>query len=593
MKKLLRSIASVAVVAAFAGGALVGFAGSASAAGTPPWEPIGPPAQVGGLLFFNSAGAQITGGLLSAQPLAAYVEGTATIQAGDTKATLYGYLPVDGEAPGTWSGEAIGSSTTYPNSAAPAPLGTSALPVETGGSSDESVAILEADLPNGDTSSDGYANMYVLRLKTTESGVTASSSYDSADIEVNNTSAAVGGIPAESWAVVYTSPSTIPTTTGLTTSPTSPQNPGTSVTLTATVSPAAVPGSVQFENGTTAIGSPVAVSGGTASISTSTLPSGSDTLNAVFTPSLSYYSSSTGTASYTINSPIPTATALAAGSNSIAFGASDTLTATVTESDSGSAGVAGSVQFDVGSSALGSPVTTTVSGTTGTATLSTTALPQGSDSITAEFTPTSISYASSTSSAVVVTVAAPAACSLPGSSCVDTQNIEVTVNPGTITITTPYTSTSPFVLPPLTLSSDGTYLSSSATFPATGAASQIVVTSQLSPAQAWTVSVAATSLSSTGGGSIPASGLGLTNGALLNGTGTGAYTGSVSFTNIPALNPSPVDGSGTGPGLGAAQTWATSTAADGTAEINGTLTLYAATSTPAGTYTGTITFSVS
>src|SRR5580658_1293302 len=115
MKKLLRSIASVAVVSAFAGGALVGVAGSASAAGGPPWEPIASPPEVGGLLFFNTAGQQITGGSLSAVPVAAYVEGTATIQAGDTKATLYGYTPVLGQAPGAWSGESISSSTVYPN----------------------------------------------------------------------------------------------------------------------------------------------------------------------------------------------------------------------------------------------------------------------------------------------------------------------------------------------------------------------------------------------------------------------------------------------------------------------------------------------
>ena len=67
----------------------------------------------------------------------------------------------------------------------------------------------------------------------------------------------------------------------------------------------------------------------------------------------------------------------------------------------------------------------------------------------------------------------------------------------------------------------------------------------------------------------------------------------MTFTNIPAHNPSPVD-TDTDTGLTAVpQTWAHSTAADGTAEMDGTLTLYAATSTPSGTYNGTITFSVS
>jgi hypothetical protein len=143
----------------------------------------------------------------------------------------------------------------------------------------------------------------------------------------------------------------------------------------------------------------------------------------------------------------------------------------------------------------------------------------------------------------------------------------------------------------MTLSSDGTYFQSSAQFPKAGD-QDITVTSTLAPAYAWTLSVSATALTS-GANSIPASGLGLTGGEY-NSTGTSAYAGDVAFNNIVAKNPSPVDGPGTGPGLGStAQTWAVSSASDGTALMYGTLTLYAATSTPAGTYSGTITFSVS
>jgi hypothetical protein len=193
---------------------------------------------------------------------------------------------------------------------------------------------------------------------------------------------------------------------------------------------------------------------------------------------------------------------------------------------------------------------------------------------------------------VSIVVAAPAACSLTGSSCSDTQNIQVTVNPGTITITTPYTASNPFVLPALQLSSDGTYLQSSATFPATTlpSLSQIVVTSTLAGDPGWTLSLAATALSNGSGGTIPASGLGFTNEALVN---TGTFPGTVTFTGIPALNPSPTDGTGTGPGLSTTpQTIATTPAGDGTAVMDGVLTLDASTATPAGTYTGTITFSV-
>jgi Big-like domain-containing protein len=74
-----------------------------------------------------------------------------------------------------------------------------------------------------------------------------------------------------------------PTTTALVVTPASPVAAGARETLKATISPAA-PGKVQFKDGsTTDIGEPVAVSGGTAS-TTTTLASGDHSLTAEFTP---------------------------------------------------------------------------------------------------------------------------------------------------------------------------------------------------------------------------------------------------------------------------------------------------------------------
>src|SRR5262249_22128161 len=73
------------------------------------------------------------------------------------------------------------------------------------------------------------------------------------------------------------------TTTSLTSSP-NPSTLGANVTLTATVTPAAAAGSVQFRDGVTSLGAPVAVSSGTASLSTTTLRLGSHSLTAQFTP---------------------------------------------------------------------------------------------------------------------------------------------------------------------------------------------------------------------------------------------------------------------------------------------------------------------
>jgi hypothetical protein len=75
------------------------------------------------------------------------------------------------------------------------------------------------------------------------------------------------------------------TATTLTTSPAPPVTQGTSVTLTATIIPAAVTGGVQFKDGTNNLGDPVPVSNGTASGTTSALAVGSHQLSAVFMPS--------------------------------------------------------------------------------------------------------------------------------------------------------------------------------------------------------------------------------------------------------------------------------------------------------------------
>lgn len=188
--------------------------------------------------------------------------------------------------------------------------------------------------------------------------------------------------------------------------------------------------------------------------------------------------------------------------------------------------------------------------------------------------------------------------------CIDQQSLQATVLPGTLTITTPYTASNPFVLPAPTLSSDGTYLQTSAVFPdpLLPASQQIVVTSTLAGDPSWTLSVAASDLTDGSGGVIPASGLGFTGATLLGGTcvpGTAPVTsvcshaatfpGSVSFTDLTAHNPAV---SASPPGLSSApQSFATSPSGDGAAQIDGTLTLLVPTSTPAGTYTGTITFS--
>jgi hypothetical protein len=278
---------------------------------------------VGSLAFYNTAGQPVIGGNLSDLPIAAYTEGSATVRAGDTKATLYAYTPVNGESPGQWSGEALSASTVFPNAAAPGSLGTTSLPVVTGASV-ESLSTYISDFPNTDTTSDGYAGLYVLRLKTSAPGKPSNTTYDSAVIQVTGST----------WAEVSPVPSLLSTSTTLSVKQTSPQPSGASVELDSASTPG-VAGQVQFENGSTPIGSPVTVANdGTASVTTSSLPSGDLTLNAVFTPSSFLgYASSTGTTSFTILPPNLTLTPTPTITGTAATGA--TLTAVPGTWDSG------------------------------------------------------------------------------------------------------------------------------------------------------------------------------------------------------------------------------------------------------------------
>jgi hypothetical protein len=191
------------------------------------------------------------------------------------------------------------------------------------------------------------------------------------------------------------------TSTALTTSPPSPVAKGNPVTLTATVTPAAATGTVQFKDGTNPIGDPMTVSNGKASVSTSTLAVGSHQLTAVFTSTNAAYGPSTSPAvTFVITAPVAaaatTTTLMVVPDFPIPQGVPVLLKASVVPD-----GAAGKVQFQDGNSALGAPVP--VVG--GSAILITSTLPQGAHSLTAVFIPTNpATYGPSTSTAVPLTV---------------------------------------------------------------------------------------------------------------------------------------------------------------------------------------------
>jgi hypothetical protein len=363
MKRIVTSVAGVAVAVVACGGLMAGL-GSVQAATPPPWEPDA--SSVGGLTFYNAAGVRITGGSTSDSPLAAYVEGRSTVRSGDNVATLFGYLPVKGQQPGQWSGEPLSGSTTYPNAGAPTPLTAATLPVASGADGDLTVADLASDFPNLDATSDGYAHVYELRLVTSKPQEGVSPKYDSADIEITGST----------WSVLYSRAPNVATTTKLTVSPSKQAFHGATTKLSATVTPSAATGRIEFLDGAKVLKT-VTLAAGKASLSTKTLPNGIDKLKARYLPSrLNGYSASSSIVRSLTVKPHATRVSVKASNSAIKVGA--TLTLSIKEAPV----VAGSVTIYDGSTKIGK-----VKVKRGRATFASHSLKLGTHQLKAKFTP--------------------------------------------------------------------------------------------------------------------------------------------------------------------------------------------------------------
>ena len=360
------------------------------------------------------------------------------------------------------------------------------------------------------------------------------------------------------------------TTTTLAATPASPRQSGTPVTLNASVSPAAA-GSIQFRDGATAFATVPVNASGAASTTTSALSVGGHSLTASFVPDnpAAFAPSSSASISYNITG-IPaaaTTTALAVPATATA-GNTVTFTATVAP-----AAAAGTVQFKRGSTNLGAPVPTDASGV---ATYNWTAT-AGSSSISAQFIPANpANYAPSASSPQAIEVAGGTNVN------VDPQTIETEVPAGTILIETPYTPTNPLRLGPMALNG------ANSAYTVSGGFSSIKVTDTRAGARAWTATVLADNLTSGPANVINGQNVGLTGLTQVSHNGLGTITA----TPVPAAA-AVAAGDGGILGLGGtAKTILASTAGPGTTEYSGTLTVNAPTSTKAGIYTGTVTFTV-
>jgi hypothetical protein len=215
-------------------------------------------------------------------------------------------------------------------------------------------------------------------------------------------SAAFGTSTSAATSFVVTAPPKT-TTIAVTLQPSATVVVGTSVSVKATLTPSTAVGTVQFKDGSSALGAPVTVSGGTATYTDSTLAIGSHSLTAVFTPTDAgaYVASTSPAVTLTVKpAPVTTTTTLTVTpAGPVDAGTSITLAAAV----SGSSPV-GSVTFSDGSTVLG---TIAVSG--GAASYSTSTLASGSHSLSATFVPTDpTNFAGSTSATSTLVVNAQA-----------------------------------------------------------------------------------------------------------------------------------------------------------------------------------------
>ena len=199
-----------------------------------------------------------------------------------------------------------------------------------------------------------------------------------------------------------------PATTTALASSANPSNYGSSITLTATVtaSSGTPGGTVTFYNGSTSLGNGTLNGSGVATLATAAtaLPVGIDSLKAIYGGSSSYSTSTSSTLSETVNPAVPTVV-LASSASSIVSNASVTLTATVTASTGTPTGTVTFYTFSSNDTTTSTSLGSATLNGSGVATLATTALPVGTDLVTATYTATT-DYSEASSTPLTETVSA-------------------------------------------------------------------------------------------------------------------------------------------------------------------------------------------
>jgi hypothetical protein len=206
---------------------------------------------------------------------------------------------------------------------------------------------------------------------------------------------------------VVDAPAKVATTTMLASS-LNPSITGQSVTFSATVagttSNTPLPsGTVSFLDGTTSLGTGTLSTGAVATFTTSALTAGSHSITAVYSADSNYSASISAVLTQVVNTPpkVATTTTVVSTPNPSSVGQSVNFTATVAGTTSNTPAPTGSVTFLNGTNTIGSGTL----GASGTASVSTTTLTQGTHSITAQYAGDA-NYAASVSSALTQTVTA-------------------------------------------------------------------------------------------------------------------------------------------------------------------------------------------
>jgi hypothetical protein len=578
--KFSKKSAAGAVLALALGGGMVLAATPASAA-APTWDPD--PNANGSISFFNTAGKQVTSGSNLSHLFDFALASSAEDPGGFHKANVqFAYPDHNQPDPSLWFVNGGSPATTYPNASAPAPLNTATNPLVTVGPLEMNLTAAKGGAVLDTTA--GYANIVTIR-ETQSSGT----NYWASDIQYNTAN--------NTWRQVF--PVAANTTSTTVSAAPSPGTTGSPVTLTATVQTGDLlpgVGTVQFKDGATNLGSPVTVNGsGVATLTTSALTQGAHTINADFTPadsSANGQAASSGTTSETVNAPAPAdnTTTAVTGSSTGTVGAGQPVTATVSDTTTPATKPTGVVQFTVDGTNVGSPVALV----NGVATLQYVPADTAPHTIKGAYTPSNPALFNASSDAVGLTVTATAPAFAP-----DPQNFTVTVPAGTLVISTPYTASHPFNLGTLQLNGTGTQYATvpvpfgtSATagtdpgnLDANSSASLsngVTITDTRAASHGWTASAQVTStggFSDGGGHNIDGNGLSFSGVTAKYIAGNHLVAGDVTTNDITAFQTT-------------AKSFATTAKGPGTVNVFGDMSLVAPTSTIAGVYTGTVTFTI-